>query len=328
MKVQRKTIGKRQVSACLIVTVTLLLLMGCHSRPKRIALLTPTTGVVIWDAVHAGAVLQGRECGINIRYNGPPRGDDLRMQLSLFERASKGDYGAIVIAPIETEAFRDPVERLSERGTPVIVIGSDLGIRNPNVTYVMTDNRQAGKMAADEVAAVLHNNGRIAIMGLDFREASNLERERWFEQELASISSNLKVVQRRNGTMNLYQEQQTADDLLSEEPHIDALVTLTSASTRGAFYAMKAREIRSSVHIIGFDQDLLQPLIDREIDAVVGVRANDMGRLIAKLVCERLQGRSWNGSYTLSPILLTADTLGPAEIEQQLHGGGWWVGER
>jgi ribose transport system substrate-binding protein len=192
----------------------------------------------------------------------------------------------------------------------------------------MTDNRLAGKLAAQKVGEVLHGKGEIALMGLDFRQTSNLERERWFEQELASLSGKLKVVERRNGTTNLYEEQQTAEALLREEHHIDALVTLTSASTRGALYAKKAKGIKFDVHIIGFDQDLLLPIVDREIDAVVGIRASEMGRLVGRLVCDRLEGKEWNSSYTLPPILFTADTLGIADIEQQLHGGGWWLGER
>lgn len=317
-----------QIGVCLIATAALLPLPGCRGPSKQIAVLTPTTGVVIWDGVHTGAVLQGRDCGVSVRYNGPTRDDDLRTQLSLFERASKDHYSAIAVAPIQMEAFRDPVERVSAQGIPVVVIGGDLGIRNPNVTYVMTDNRLAGRIAARKLAEVLHNKGQIAIMGLDFRQAGNLERELWFEQELANTSGKLKVVQRRNGTANLYQEQQIAEDLLDEESHIDALVALTSASTRGALYAVKARGIKSGVHIIGFDQDLLLPIVDREIDGVVGIRANDMGRLVGRLVCDRLKGKGWNSSYTLPPILLTADTLGITDIEQQLHGGGWWLGER
>jgi ribose transport system substrate-binding protein len=325
---RRAAVINSQIGACLIAAVALFPLTGCTKRSKQIAVLTPTTGVVIWDGVHTGAVLRGRECGVSVRYNGPTRDDDLRTQLSLFERASKNHYGAIAVAPIQMEAFRDPVERVSAQGTPVIVIGGDLGIRNPNVTYVMTDNRLAGRIAARKVAEVLHNKGQIAIMGLDFRQSSNLEREFWLEQELANISGRLKVVQRRNGTANLYQEQQIAENLLDEEPRIDALVALTAASTRGTLYAMKARRIKSGVHIIGFDQDLLLPIVDREIDGVVGIRANDMGRLVGQLACDRLEGKGWNGSYTLPPILLTADTLGIADIEQQLHGGGWWLGER
>jgi ABC-type sugar transport system substrate-binding protein len=324
----RTVVFNSQTIACVVVAMTSLLFVGCKSRSKQIAVLTPTTGVVIWDGVHAGAVLQGRGCGISVRYNGPPRDDDLRTQLSLFERASNSHYAAIVVAPIQMEAFRDPVERVSAQGTPVVVVGGDLGIRNPNVTYVMTNNRLAGRIAARKVAEVLHDKGQIAIMGLDFRQTSNLERELSFEQELSNISGKLEVVQRRSGTTNLYQEQQTAEDLLGEEPHIDALVALTSASTRGALYAMKARQIKSGVHIMGFDQDLLLPIVDREIDGVVGIRANEMGRLVGRLVCDRLEGKEWNGSYTLPPVLFTADTLGITDIEQQLHGGGWWLGER
>ena len=56
-----------QTTAYLVVTMALLLLMSCNSRSKQIAVLTPTTGVVIWDGVHSGAVLQD-DSGIPYHY--------------------------------------------------------------------------------------------------------------------------------------------------------------------------------------------------------------------------------------------------------------------
>jgi len=87
-----------QTGGCLylILTVSPSLLAGCRSHRKKVTLLTPTTGVVIWDAVHSGAVLQSRECGGSVRYNGPPRDDDLRPRLYLFERATETRHGAAI----------------------------------------------------------------------------------------------------------------------------------------------------------------------------------------------------------------------------------------
>ena len=317
----------RHSAAAVIAAIVLIGPEGCHRRPARVALLTPTTGVIIWDAVHTGAVLEGRECGVAVHYDGPPREDDLRTQLAQFEQASESHFQVVAIAPIQMQAFRNPVERATQKGTPVIVIGDDLGIRNSNIAYVFSDDHLAGKLAADKVAELLHGAGSVAVLGIDFGQPSSLAREQSFERALTSRYKDIHVVERKNGTTNLFQEQQTAADLLSESIHVDAIVALSASATRGAFYALKAKYAHPPLHLVGFDQDLVVPLIDHEMDAVIGLRATDIGQTVARLACDRINGKKWDGPYVLSPVVLTPETYPATDVERQLHGGGWWKGE-
>ena len=310
-----------------VPVIVILAAASCHRSSHQVALLTPTTGEIIWDAVHTGAVLQGRDCGLSVHYDGPPREDDLRTQLYQFEQASTNHFEAVAIAPIQMQAFRNPVERASQAGTPIIVIGDDLGIRNPNIAYILTDEHMAGRLAADKLAEVLHGTGNVAVIGIDFTQPSSLDRERSFEQELRNRFRSIHVVQRRNGTTNLSQEQQTADDVLNQSGRLDAIVALSASATRGAFYALRARYLHPPMHLIGFDQDLVVPLVDHEMDAVIGVRGNEIGQTVARLACDHAHGNKWGGPYVLSPVVLTPDNYGPSDIERELHGGGWWRGE-
>src|ERR1700677_742813 len=71
-----------------ILSILLLFFSACSSHHREIALLTPTTGNPIWDAVHTGAVIEAHGCGLKVHYDAPPRSDDLRAQLELFKQLS------------------------------------------------------------------------------------------------------------------------------------------------------------------------------------------------------------------------------------------------
>lgn len=315
-------------TAIIAALALLIVPAGCQRSSTRVALLTPTTGVLIWDAVRTGAVLEGRPCAVSIHYDGPPREDDLRTQLAEFQQATEDRYQVVAIAPIQMQAFRNPVERAARAGRPIIVIGDDLGIRSPDIAYVLTDQTLAGRLAAEKIAELLHGAGNVAVMGIDFGQPSSVERDQSFEQELSSRYERIHVIRRETGTINLFQEQQAATDLLNGSVHIDAIVALSASATRGAFYALKSKYLHPSLHLVGFDQDLIVPLINHQMDAVVGLRAFDIGQLIARLACERSRGGKWAGPYVLKPFVFTETNYGSPDAERQLRNGGWWEGER
>ena len=313
----------RSVARSVILLIPVLCLTACATNRKEIAFLTPTNGDLIWDSMHTGAVLKAAACGLKVHYDAPPRADDLRTQLELFKKFSESHYATIVVVPIQARAMRDPIGRAASGGQPIVVIGTDLGIRNPNIAYVLNDEEVGGRLAAEKVGDVLHGKGTVAVMGVDLSAASILTREHAFEQELATRFPGIRVVQRTHGSINLFEEQQSAEELLAGDDHLDAIVALTSFATRGAFYAVDARRPKHRVHIIGFDQDLTVPIGNGQIDGVVAQRANDIGKLGSQLACDHLEGKPWGQPHLVTPFLITPVNVNSAEVWSQMNRA-WW----
>ncbi len=305
------------------LSVLLLFLSACSSSRKEVALLTPTTGELIWDAVHTGAVFGTTACGLKVHYDAPPRADDLRTQLELFKTFSGLRYATIVVVPIQERAMRDPVRRAASAGQAIIVIGTDLGIRNPNIAYVLNNEELGGRLAANKVGELLHGSGKIAVTGVNLSATSILTREHAFEEELSVRYPHIRVVQRTRGSSNLFEEQQSAEALLEGGDAFDAIVALTAFATRGAFYAVDARHPKKRIHLIGFDQDLILPIRGGEIDGIVAQRSADIGKLIAQLACDHLAQKSWGGTHIVTPFLITPGNVNSPEVVAQMNTA-WW----
>ena len=121
----------------------------------------PVVGVIpkgashqFWQTVHAGAVQAGREYGLEIEWNAPALEIDAPRQIDIAQSMVTRKLAGIAIAPVDRKALVSVIERASAQGVPVAVYDSDVDT-NQRITYVATDNREGGRMAARRLGLVL-----------------------------------------------------------------------------------------------------------------------------------------------------------------------------
>ena len=152
---------------------------------------------------------------------------------------------------------------------------------------------------------------------------SNIARERSFETALASGYPRIRVALRRFGLSSVPQEQQAAEELLSKGEKIDAIVALSLASTRGAYYALVEFDKDNAIKLVGFDQDLLPPVRTGGIDSVVVQNTYEMGRLAMGLMERELNGEAGSTEVLVAPVLMTRDNIDSPQIRRILNLS-WW----
>jgi len=261
---------------------------------------------------------------MDIYWNAPMRDDDVQTQIALVENSLARGYAGIVVAPIEALPMRTPIRRVMERGMPVVVVGTDLGIPpGPGLSYVMSDERMAGQMAARRMGAILNGQGNIAIVGIRPQLTSLVERERSLETTLAGEFPNIHIVVRRFGLASAPQEQLAAEEILSGEQKIDGFAALTLVSTRGVYYALAATGREKVVKLVGFDQDLIPPLRTGGIDSVVAQDTHEIGRIAIEQLDRERHGEPTQGVTLVPPVLMTRQNLDNEEIRRILRMP-WW----
>jgi ribose transport system substrate-binding protein len=262
-----------------------------------------------------------------VYWNAPPREDDVEGQIALLEKAVDRGLAGVILTPDETLPLRTPVRRMVARGLPVVVVGTYLGIApSAKLSYVLNDDEAGGQMAARRLGAILKGSGSVAILGVNPQLTGITDRERSLEKTLAEEFPNIHVVARRLGHYSVPQEQQTAEDLINAGTPLDAIIALSTSSTRGAYYALVEFGKPRVVKLIGFDQDLILPLRTGGIDSIVMQRTYDMGHTAMSLMLSQLKGDAVPGVTVLPPILMTRENLDSSEIYHQLSVT-WWATE-
>ncbi len=304
--------------------LTALAVCGCRQQHPVIAVIPRTCGTALWEPEHAGAAAVARARGLEIYWNAPMRDDDIQTQIALIEKSVKRHYAGIIVSPIETLPMRTPIRRVLAEGIPVVVVGTELGVApGPKLTYVLSDERAAGEMAARRVGSILEGKGSIAILGIDPQLTSNMERERSLEATLAREFPEIHVAVRQFGLSSVPQEQEAAEELLAKGQTIDAIIALSLASTRGVYYALAEFGKAGNVKLVGFDQDLIPPIRNGGIDSVIAQNTYAMGQLAMDVMDRELHGKGSATVLEVPPVLMTRENVDSAQIRQILNLA-WW----
>src|SRR6266542_2757422 len=274
----RQTLGLVAVLVCVFSA-------ACNRRSKLVAVIPRSCGTVLWEPEHAGAAHLARRNGVEVYWNAPPREDDVEGQIALLTKIVDRGPSGIILTPDETLPLRTPVRRIVARGLPVVVIGTHLGIApSAKLAYVLNDDEAGGQMAARRLGAILKGSGSVAILGVNPQLTGITARQRSLEKTLADEFPDIRVVARRLGHYSVPQERQIAEDIINGGTPLDAIVALSTSSTRGAYYALVEFGKTRIVKLIGFDQELIPPLRTGGIDSVIMQRTYDMGHTAMSLM--------------------------------------------
>ena len=138
-----------------------ILLAGCNREQKRrVAVIPKGTAHVFWQTVHAGAVAAGQEFKLEILWDGPPNETDYSRQLEIFDSMMNKHVDGIVVAAADKTILNASLDRAAKASVPVVVFDSGLDSTN-YVSFVATNNYQAGQLGARQLAKLIGGKGRI-----------------------------------------------------------------------------------------------------------------------------------------------------------------------
>ncbi|QNI32581.1 substrate-binding domain-containing protein [Alloacidobacterium dinghuense] len=309
-------IGPVERSRISAILLALILLSGCgKSAAPRIAVIPRTTGTMMWEPEHGGALAAALSSGTHVYWNAPTREDDIHGQIAIVDRVAEGGYQGLILAPDHALALVTPVRRAISRGLRTVIIGSPLAIPpGGRLWYVLNDEDAGGRIAAQRVASILHGEGSIAIVGIDPDISGIMDRARSMEQYLAEHYPRIRIVANKIGSFNVPHEQQVAEETLKDNPDLDAVISLNATSTRGVLSTIRSNpSIRTRV--IAFDPD--SPAFDSpNLDSLILQDTRKMGAEAVRTIVADLQGQSMPTTMRLEPVLVTRENVSSEEVHQ------------
>jgi ribose transport system substrate-binding protein len=297
---------------------------GSH-RQIRIAVIPQTEGNLQWDPALAGAESAAGPAGIFIYWNAPQREDDVEAQIALVDRAVSGNYQGLVLAPDQPLSLITPVRHALAHNIPTVVLASPLPIpAEGNLIYVLNDDAEGGRLAAQRVNKLLNGHGTVALLGINPDITGIMIRARAFEEFITENYPDIRIVDKRTGTFNAAHEQQIAEDTLKTNPNLDVIVALMWPTIDGSLSALDAAPPNHTVKIIGFDPFGPPPFQQKaSMDSVIREDTRSMAQKAIELIHARLQGQSVPALTHLEPTLITRDNIDTPEVRLMFSTRSW-----
>ena len=295
-------------------------LAACHgSRQKRIAVIPKATSHIFWLSVQKGAFDAGKEFGVEILWNGPATETDYARQMQILDSMVAQRVDGIAIAAAERKALVSGVDRAVAAGIPITVFDSGLDSQN-YLSYVATDNVEAGRIAARTLGEMLSGKGKVAIVMHAPGSASTMDREKGFTEVAEREFPDMKIVASQFGMSDRAKSRAAAENILTAHPDLNGIFASSEPSSVGAALALKGRELTGKVALVAFDSSdsMIDDLRSGAIDAMVVQDPHRMGFEAVKTLVDKLNGKTPPKRLDLNAIVVRAKDLDEPQVKRLL----------
>ena len=297
-----------------------------ESGKITIAVIPKGTSHVFWQSIHAGAAKAAQEFGVDIIWRGPLREDDRASQIAEVEGFITRGVSGIVLAPLDEAALVGPVSDAARAKMPVVII--DSGLKGGDyISFVATDNRLGGRMAAEGLAKMLPKGGRIVVLRYAEGSASTEDREAGFLEEIARTPAIQVLSSNQYGGADVEGAYKRAEALLHRfrrpdgSLELDGIFTSNESNTLAVLRVLQSSGWAGKVKYVGFDASdtLVKGLSDGHIDALVVQDPVNMGYLGVKTMVDHLQGRPVEKRIDTGAQFITRDRMSDPAVKELLQ---------
>lgn len=239
-------------------------------------------------------------------------GGNANLQLDQVNKMVDDKAAAIVVIAQNGDSIVPAVKRANEAGVPVIATNRD--INGGVFTNVINNERQAGELQADYMAAHLPQNAKVVYIKGDMTISAAVNRYEGFKEAIKAKRPDVEII--ASNSTGDWSEAQGIRELslwLGMYPQIDGVAAANDNMAMGAIKAMKAAgRFNESVIVCGVDSidDALASIAAGELKMTVKQDADKIVETIMGLLQQIKQGQSPEKGDVLVPMIaITKDNL-------------------
>lgn len=307
-------------SVCASAFLLFLLLTACHTtQRKTIAVVPKATSHLFWVSVQAGALAAGKNLNVDVLWNGPSAETEYARQVQIVDSMIARQVDGLAVAAQDRTTLNASLDRAAAAHIPVTVFDSGVDSQN-YLTFLATNNYQAGEMGARKLAELLHGKGKIAVLMNLPGSKSTVDREAGFDDAMRKEFPGIRIVARQFSMADRAKAVGVAENFLTAQPDLDGLFASSEPSAVGAALALKSRGMAGKIKFVGFDagDDLVQDLKDGSIDALVAQDPFRMGYEAVKTLVDKLKGIDPPKVIDLSATVVTKADLDNPKVKALL----------
>jgi ribose transport system substrate-binding protein len=301
------------------IAASLIACSACGRSGQRVVGVVPKgASHIFWQTVHAGAIKAAGEYGFSVDWSAPPLEVDASRQIEIVDAMINRGVSGIALAPVDKQALIAVVERAADKGIPVAIFDSAIDTSKV-ISYVATDNTEAGRMAARRMGEVLGGKGKVGIIGFMAGSASTMEREHGFQDETRRRFPGIDLVGLQFANADRAKAMALTENILAAHPDLAGIFADNESSSAGALQALKARGA-SAVKLVAFDasEQLIASLRDGSIDSIVAQNPFRMGYESVRAIGLQLSGKRPEPKLDSGATLIRREDLDREEIKQLL----------
>lgn len=310
-----------------IVTATVLGLStlfagSAWAKSDEIAVIVKSANSTFWQNVRKGAETAGADLGgkYKVTFQGPEAETSIDAQVNMVDNAVNRGVAGIVLAASDPVALVPAVKKAYESGIPVVLIDSGLNSDGKYYqSFLATDNRAAGKLAAEKLLAKV-KGGKVAVMSFTQGAASAIERTGGFIDEVKA-KADYTIVGPYYSNSEMVTALNQTEDVLGSNPDIAAIFGANEPTAVGMARAVKQKGFAGKIVAVGFDgnSDLQNFVRDGTLDGIVVQSSYQMGYKGVDTIGKIIKGEKVEKVIDTGVVYVTKENIDSPEAKAVLY---------
>ncbi len=281
-----------------------------------VGLKTTDSSKAFWKSVRDGIESASKDFGVEVDILGPLLETDVDGQIKSIEDRLDMEPDAFVLAATDFNRLVPLAQKIKDMNIPLITMDSFINSDHAD-SEIGTNNFEAGRKAGEFVIDFLSSGDKVAIISHVKESSTAIERElgvrnileqeidiigTYFSQDEISIAYSITV------------------DLINNEPHLKAILTLNDPTTIGASRALRDLEKQNDIILVGFDNsyEVLRAVELNIIKATIVQKPFNMGYLAVKTAYELIKNQHVSSRLDTGSVLITRENMFTRENQKLL----------
>ena len=194
------------------------------------------SGVEYWFPVYEMFKQAGQQMGCETAYTGTPE-YDVNKQIASFDQALAQNPAGILVHPMNSDPFIEPINRAIDQGTAVVTFAADSPL-SKRISFITSDNTREGIYAADAIAEKLGGKGEYAVLENPGQDNHD-KRIAAFIKRMEEKYPDMKLVGRAASNQDPAKAYQGLMSIIQANPNLNAVFMPEANSAIGAAQAAK-----------------------------------------------------------------------------------------
>jgi ribose transport system substrate-binding protein len=289
-----------------------------QTKPTISVIVKDTTSVY-WQAVVAGARKAGQDLGADVAAQGAQTKTDVPGQIDLLKKAADSHPAAIVIAPVQSGALGRPIEEAAKLVKIIVAIDSTANTK-ALTSSVTTDELQAGRVAADTLAAAItktyaDTEGDVAII-----TASPDASVAGFREQVGKKYRALNVLPDKVAESQAANGASVIKDLVADDRDLRGVFVSDAILAEGASQVIYNKSGDSIQYVVlGADDKLLKSVQDGTVAALLVRDPFRIGYEGVKTALAATKGETVPPTIDIGMSVITKANMNSARSQQLLN---------
>jgi ribose transport system substrate-binding protein len=223
------------------------------SSNKNLVLIQGTKADNFYVTMGCGAKFEAKKLGYNITVEGPAT-FSAPQQIPIVNSVTASKPAAVMIAPTDEKALIAPMQQMKKAGIKVIQVDTHVSNNSIASASISSNNSLGGKLAADELAKLIHNKGSVVVMNEQPGVSTTEARISGFLNEIKKFKGITTLKTQYTGD-NPAQAAQTITALYAAHPTLSGVFATNVLVAEGTDTGLKTTGVSGKVKIVGYDAD-------------------------------------------------------------------------